>query len=253
MTKDNFEKYFEMAVKAQEEEDFETTLKYLDKALEIEKDNIHCLFSKAMTLGELGRNDEAITLFTNIINRNEPEFSDFMHYAYYSRGLVYDSMDDTDRAIKDFSKSISINPDIAEAYYQRAVCLFDIEDNINALDDLDKAIEIEDDYFEAFFARGHVYVEMNEFEKAVKDFSKIIRDRKDDPDNSSVYLSRAMCFYELEEFEKALKDLNDCIEINPEEVEAYEYRSNVYEKLGEFEKAKADMKKFEELMHKYQL
>ena len=252
MIEKDFEKFFKIADEAQQEGDFVKALDNIEKCIEIEPENVHCLFSRALILAELDRADESLEVFEEIIEIDDPEFASMLHYVYYSIGMIYDEMEVIDKALENFNRCIKLKPDFAEAHYQKGVCLFDIEENNKALESLNKALELESDYFEAVFARGHVYVEIGEIKKALEDFNFIIKGKQNIDEDSAVFLSRAMCFFELEEFDKALTDLNKCLEIDPDEVEAYSYRSHVYEKLGEIEKSKADLKKFEELVKKFQ-
>ncbi|MCK9224959.1 MAG: tetratricopeptide repeat protein [Candidatus Muirbacterium halophilum] len=246
--KKEFENYFKMADDSQQEGDFVGALDNIEKCIEIDPENVHCIFSRGIILAELDRSDESLIVFESIIKNYSTEFKDMIHYVYYSMGMIYDEKEAADKAMECFDKCIELNPDFPQAYYQKGVCYFDVEENDKALDLFNKALNLEEHYYEALFARGHVYFEKSEFEKAIQDFSNIINEVEDEFQDSSIFLSRAMCYFEMDEFEKALNDLNTSIELNPEEIEAYDYRAHVHEKLGNTEEFKKDIEKFNELV-----
>ena len=63
-------------------------------------------------------------------------------YVYYNRGNAYNGKKDFTNAMLDYSKTISMNPNNADAYYQRGVLKLSSNDNTGC-DDLKKAVKME--------------------------------------------------------------------------------------------------------------
>ena len=74
------------------------------------------LMNKGIKLFEDGKNDAAITNFNNAINLCKEN-----GYAFYYRGLAYDTKGDNAKAISDYSKAIALNPELTMAYYSMAL------------------------------------------------------------------------------------------------------------------------------------
>lgn len=75
-------------------------------------------------------------------------------------------------AIGDFSRAISINPELADAYYYRATAYDNAGEYERAVGDFNKTISINPSYVRAYFGRGSVYVKNGETDKAIDDFAK---------------------------------------------------------------------------------
>ena len=99
--------------------------------------------------------------------------------AYFSRGRAYDDKGDYDKAIKDCSAAIRIEPTSAEAYNARG-WVFDKADEFDkAYSDFAEAIRLRSDYEQAYNGRGRVYFKRGEYVKAMADFNEAIRLKPD--------------------------------------------------------------------------
>lgn len=91
-------------------------------------------------------------------------------FIYYQRGIVYNHLNEMEKAIKDFNAAIKHAPLIASAYYDRAN-LYHVKDMYDkAVKDYTKAIKLYPEFSDAVCNRGVSYFMQNEFDKAVADF-----------------------------------------------------------------------------------
>lgn len=100
---------------------------------------------------------------------------------------------DPERALKDFKKSIKINPKHVPSYLAKAL-LYSVTFNrpARALADINQAIEIDPLNFQCNLVRGNIHFALGEFLKAEKDYLKA---REIDPSKVEVY-DRLMELYE---------------------------------------------------------
>jgi tetratricopeptide (TPR) repeat protein len=77
-----------------------------------------------------------------------------------------------EKAIADFSKVISLEPDFAFAYYNRAFVKYKMHDFRGAADDLNLALKINPAFADAYYNRGLLLFCMNDKIDACEDFSK---------------------------------------------------------------------------------
>ena len=76
------------------------------------------LNQKAISKADNGDFVKAIKLYTKALSIN-PEFTD----ALNNRALSYIQLEEIDKAMKDFSTILEIDPNLAEAYFNRGYCM----------------------------------------------------------------------------------------------------------------------------------
>ncbi len=126
------------------------------------------------------------------------------------------------------------------------------EDNNKAIKQLSNIIEVNPHLVEAYYARASLYVEKEEtLEKAIADHTKIIELT---PCDGFAYFFRAEIYAQNKATHKeAIEDYNRAIELEPENSDFYFCRAEFYSENNEEEKAEADYLKAEELEAKQTL
>lgn len=84
-----------------------------------------------------GKNDEARTLFEGLVAidpRND--------YYYRALGVIFHKLGDAERAIKQFSYAIQVNPKAAAAWVNRAEVYVSLGRSLEASNDLRKALDV---------------------------------------------------------------------------------------------------------------
>jgi tetratricopeptide (TPR) repeat protein len=77
-----------------------------------------------------------------------------------------------EKALKDFTRAIEIDPNRADGYVGRANSLNTLGRYQEALEDYDKAIEIDSKLANAYVNRGSAYSHLGQYEKAIADYEK---------------------------------------------------------------------------------
>lgn len=133
--------------------------------------------------------------------------------VYLRRGLVNYHRGRKEKALPDFTKSISLKPS-AKAYYYRAktACQTSNTDCSNCpIKDLDSAIALQPNYKRALTLRGDLYVSKDQYEKAMVDFNMVL---KKEPDNLDVLFKRAECHVQLKNDQEAEADYKRITEMS---------------------------------------
>jgi tetratricopeptide (TPR) repeat protein len=86
------------------------------------------------------------------------------------------------------------------------------KDDETALADFTRAISLNPNLFAAYFYRGHLYVEIQEFDKAVADFTQGIRIN---PNASTGYNGRGVAYNDKGDYDRAIADYNAALKIDP--------------------------------------
>jgi putative GTP pyrophosphokinase len=99
---------------------------------------------------------------------------DIRSLVYNHRGMAYFAKGDLKRAIDDFSKAISYNPENSRGYANRGLCYRIGQKHERALSDFDTAVSIDPFLSETYYNRAQTYHEMGLYHKALNDSEKTL-------------------------------------------------------------------------------
>ena len=153
------------------------------------------------------------------------------------RGSIYLENEDYEKALYDFNKAITLNPNDPFIYTVRGSVYFYQQDYKKAIENQSKALELDPNNDDAYYNRGNTYLRTNEWDKAAADFSKIIELNK--PDTKCLYCAykfRAEAYYKLNNIDQAIADYEHALTINSE-VETYVNAGFAYFAKGDIQDA----------------
>ena len=81
-----------------------------------------------------------------------------------------------------------------------------------------------------------VNLELKEYEDAIADFTSSLNLLQ----SSISYYYRGLAYYELKQYDKAIKDFTNSIEIDPDDLKAYQNRGDAYCNMGNYDEAIKD-------------
>lgn len=151
--------------------------------------------------------------------------------AKANEGSFQQSLDLLDKSIKHSSKDVI-------ALFNRGKVLLIQRKLDRAVRDLSAAIKLEPALAEAYLARGMAYRLQGDYSKAIKDFEKAT---SLEPGSTAPLVNRAALFFDTGEHENALRDLDRIIQLNPRMVTALGNRAYILEQLGRYDDAIKDL------------
>jgi lipoprotein NlpI len=137
--------------------------------------------------------------------------------VYYNRGMAYLHMEDLDRAISDFTKTIEIDPRHADAFTGRGLAFRSKGALDRAIADHTKAIEIYPQHADAYNDRGLAYRSKGEPDRAIADYTKAI---ELDPQHADAHNNRGNAYGAKGDYDRTIADYTKAIELDPS-VSAY--------------------------------
>jgi tetratricopeptide (TPR) repeat protein len=176
----------------------------------------------------------------------DPEFA----MAYVGRGNNYYDMGEYAKAECDYTRAIELNPEFAMAYINRGNNYYGMGKYTQAESDYTRAIELNPEFVEAYVGQGLIYNAMGEYAKAESDYTRAI---ELNPEFAMAYNDRGINYYDMGEYAKAESDYTRAIELNPENAKAYNNRGIVYNATGEYASAERDYTRAIELNPEYAL
>lgn len=120
--------------------------------------------------------DRAIKELTEAI-RLEPKSAE----AYYFRGVAWQSQEEFGKALGDFDAALRESPEDPEALYSRAECKSELGQSAAAIADLDAVIRLTPEDPTAWCLRGNLREESRDYPGAVADYQQAVNLDNEDP------------------------------------------------------------------------
>ena len=141
-----------------------------------------------------------------------------------------------EKAIRDYSKVIEIDPNFAEAYRNRAASYRTQGRFDNAIEDYTSALAVKEDK-NLYYNRGVIHYDKGLNDKAIEDYTSAI---KLDPKFLFAYNNRGITYAGKAQYDNAIKDFTKVIELDSKNILAYNNRGNAYLDKGMFDNAMED-------------
>ncbi len=209
------------------------------------------LFTRAINLGALTRQNHAITLNLRgraYLDKGQVDIAlDDLNAslklmdnadARFNRAALYLDQYRFDDSIEDLTRAIALGAQGADVYVQRGRAYVYTGQLDLALKDLNEAIKRQPGYGFAYRVRGHAYLNLNQDDKAIADETKaIVLDSKD----VEAYWLRAYAYrYRKHAVDKAIADYSRALAVDPNDIANRTSRAQAYEQAGRNDLAAAD-------------
>jgi len=162
---------------------------------------------------------------------------------YFQQGLAR-TKTDYDGKIADYSQTIRLSPQFADAYYNRGIAYKAKGDLDSALSDYSQAIRLNPQFADAYYNRGMIYDDKGDLDSALSDYHQAIRLS---PQFANAYYNRGIAYKAKGDLDSALSDYSQAIRLNPQFVDAYYNRGNAFKAKGDFSAAIVDYQKYLDL------
>jgi tetratricopeptide (TPR) repeat protein len=187
-----------------------------------------------------GNHHSAIDLYSQVLSSAELAPKE-RRTAYIGRGVAHGNIGEFEAAIADFSRAITLDPNLSDAYYDRALVESDVGRYAAALSDFAAIASAASSYPSYYYYRGYVHFENNDYEQAISDLSTASLTMGQD---ASVYYHRAKAYDAKGDRQSAIADFSAAIRLKPEQPgmldSAYRCRGTEAFALKRYEEAIAD-------------
>ncbi len=173
-----------------------------------------------------------LSLWQDVVKKSPNKARPYLNLgnAFEARGNYYD-------AIRNYNKSLDLNPLSFMAYSGRGMAFQEIGRYNNAISDFTKAVAIEPSFAEGYNNRGYLYWLLNENDLALQDFNRAISENQY---LSNAYNNRGILFKSVKKYSLALDDLTKAIDVQYNNYHAYYNRANLYREMNSLDKAITD-------------
>jgi clan AA aspartic protease (TIGR02281 family) len=184
------------------------------------------------------KNQEALDYFNKEITDNPHN-----GFAFYYIALLHFADNGFGKALTAVNSALKYLPSkektwIAAAYKKRGDVYLCLEDTLKAIPDYSTAIKMTPEDVDLYNARGQVYYEQNDYAKADADYQKVI---SLEPGNSLGYLGVGRNLISQKRYSEALDKINDAIKLDNNNAQAYAFRAEIYLGLQKYVEASDDI------------
>lgn len=201
----------------------------INDVLDIERDNIDAI----IILAYIYYNRNAKRKMNNLIEQAEDLARDNEqeNYQLYNiLGLMYESKKETDIAIKNYQKSLNLNPNQDDAYISIGNIYFYDKQYLKAMKQYKAVLDKYPDNVVAMYNLGIIYLKKRALDKAgnilLKCYEKI-------PSFEGIYFSLGRYYYYSKQYNEALKYMEQAVRMNPGEVVYVWGLANIYHRSAD--------------------
>ena len=134
---------------------------------------------------------------------------------------------DTDWAIANYTRALSLEPNNADAYYGRATAQTNAKNYLGATEDLDRTIQLEPNKVNAYIDRSKSKQQTYDYMGSFTDATKAI-DLTTKPElKSEAYYVRSVAQFNQGNYTEALNDLNQSTSLNYQEKASLGYKCSI--------------------------
>ena len=197
---------------------YSLTLEFADKALALFPNDIDITKEKGYALHQLGKGEEAITLFNRII-----DLDPYNTMAWTCLSQIYYDSDNLTEAIRCFDFILAINFD-ADVAIQKSLCLLRLEQYDEGIECLKGCIENDPNNYSLKSLLASTYSQNDQFDKALPVYKDIIDHY---PMSPNAFIGYANALYDVNgDYEGALDTLLQAETIFPKSPELQFYLAN---------------------------
>ena len=198
-------------------------------------DPIHAqqAYDAAQRLFAVARYDQVIVSCDRAVGL-KPDYTE----AYELRGRAHSALYDSEAAVADYSKAVSLKPTDPGILLDRAGAYLDQKHYQEALADTASALALDSKLALAHNMRGTALRATDQAQQALEEFTKAVELAP----NSDNYYQRGATYQALNDHHHAVEDFTQAISFDPDKSQAYFARAESERALGDSKKADADHK-----------
>jgi tetratricopeptide (TPR) repeat protein len=159
--------------------------------------------------------------------------------AHYHRGVALRLLGENRRAIDAFAETLRLAPDNAEARLRRGIAWFHLGEFDLALSDFRRLGRMPGDPRPSFWI-GVVHAQRGEHDEAIRGYTEALNENGR---YRLALVNRALAYMQLGSWQRAIDDLNELIQLNPADAQAYHRRGLAQQRLGRLDEARRSFAK----------
>ena len=175
------EEIFDLAVKNQQKNNFQTAENLYNEVLKINPNHFKSIYGLATLFAQAKKFDLAKTLFNKVV-QIQPNNA----MAHNNLGNIFFETGQNQEAISSYEKAIQIQPNYLTAHFNMGHVLNELGQFQKAISSYEKAIQIQPDNPMVYNNLGNTFYELGELQKAISSYEKAIQNQ---PNNTMAWVN----------------------------------------------------------------
>lgn len=198
-------------------------------------EDVDAINNKGLAYENLDQTEKAIECYKQVLSI-DPEYK----IAWYNLGLAYEDLNDFNSSVEAYKKAIEIDPEYTSAWNNLGYTFNLMRKPKDALEPLKKAIETSPEYVDAHNNLGIAHFYLENLHKAEECYKKALEIQ----DNYHLAWSNLSEIYTLQKkWDEVLASSNKAIEIQPQNYEALFFQGNANLQLEDYKEAEESLLK----------
>jgi tetratricopeptide (TPR) repeat protein len=210
-----------------------------DRAIALEPGFAGAYNNKGASLVRLGRNEEAIDCYDRAIAL-ESGYAE----AYTNKGISLCKLGRYEEALDCFDHAIALKPDDADAHVNKGASLVNLGRPEEAIDCFDLAITLKPNQAIVHYNKGASLSTLGRHEEALDCFDRVIALKRDYPE---VHFNKGISLMNLGRLEEAIDYFDQAIALKPDDARAHYSKGCAWGALGRLQEAMIAFQKAHEL------
>lgn len=202
---------YQRGVEAVQNRDLDEALDFLNKEIKDNPKNGYAYAWIAMIRDQQEEYGRALTSADLAIKNLPKKDAEYVYFAYELRANVYAELEDTTKAVADYTTAIQVMPDNDDAYEKRAQIYYEQKKFDLADADYRKLISLDQGSVMGYMGLGRNRNAQKLWKDAIEQFDYVTKLHSD---YSSAYAFRAESYLGLENWDKATDDLMSALKID---------------------------------------
>lgn len=209
---------YQRGLEAIQEDKPEEALEYLNKEIKDDPKNGYAYSWIALLRGQNGEFGQSLNAAEMAIKYLPKKDVEYVIFAYTTRAGIYLNLEDTVKAMNDYTTAIRISPDESSLYEKRAQIYYEQEKYNLADADYRKIVELKPGNVMGYMGLGRDANAQEKWEDAIKQFDYVI---KLESEYSSGYSFRAESYIGLKKYHEATDDIIKALSIDSDDKAYY--------------------------------
>lgn len=209
---------YQRGVEAMQNEEFDEALDFLNKEIKDNPKNGYAYAWIAMIRDQQEEYGRALTSADLAIKNLPKKDAEYVYFAYEIRANVYAELEDTTKAVADYTTAIQVMPDNDDAYEKRAQIYYEQKKFDLADADYRKLISLNQGSVMGYMGLGRNRNAQKLWNEAIEQFDYVTKLHSD---YSSAYSFRAESYIGLENWDKATDDIMTALKIDSDDKAFY--------------------------------